>query len=487
MGCSPSKSKSSIVIDSIKPLKSDLNLVHINQKKFLDEYHVEKTLGSGSYGEVRTVVHKLTGQQRAVKLFRKDIDFDNSYQKVKNEIEILKSLHHPCIIKIYEYFEDNKRVYIILEKCNGGELFDMITKNSNLNENTSAIICKQIFSAVGYMHDNYIVHRDIKPENILLEEVEDFVNIKIIDFGTSTKFMPDVALYELAGSPFYMAPEVIKKKYSKECDMWSCGVILYILLSGYPPFDGKDNSEIMKNVKAGNFSFEKSIWTHVSAQAKDLIQKLLCPSSKRLTASEALSHPWITSLGSYPKPDSNLIFSIKSNLRQFQSRNKLHDAIISFISTQIISSQETKELRLLFKSLDANGDGKLSKEELMNGFQSGLEANQDFVAGIMERVDTDKNGFIDLEEFLVAALNQKTLFSRENIKKAFDMFDLNGNGKISSTELQTVLGTGNTNSNDIWFDIVERMKKNSNYEIDFDEFCNLLFLINFCNKYINAY
>lgn len=469
MGCSPTRKANENLIQIEQTGLSTFNLVHANEKSFLELYRVESYLGTGSFGEVRTVIHKLTGQERAVKLFRKSLDDYKSYLKVKNEIQILKTLHHPCIIKIFEYFEDDKRLYIVLEKCNGGELFDMITEKTNLNENTSAIICKQIFSAVAYMHENNIIHRDIKPENIMLEETEDYVNIKIIDFGTAIKSSGS-RFVELVGSPFYIAPEVVDGNYSIECDMWSCGVILYILLSGYPPFDAKNSNDILKKIKQGKYSFSKPIWEIVSNEAKDLITKLLCPADIRLTAGQALCHPWIKSLGSYPKPQRLQLDFLKNNLKEFHSRNKLHNAITAFISNQIISSRETKELRALFKSLDSNGDGKLSKEELLAGF----EGNHDLISAIMRSVDADKNGFIDLDEFLVAAVNQKTLLSRENMKKAFDMFDLDGSGTISFDELQTVLGVGTNIGKSIWEDIMKKKQKKNEQELSFQEFCGIL-------------
>ena len=152
----------------------------------------------------------------------------------------------------------------------------------------------------------------------------------------------------------------------------------------------------------------------------------------------------------------------------------MHRAITNFIGTQVISSQETRKLRELFKSLDTNGDGKLSKEELLNGFNKEGENQLEFITYIMNRVDTDRNGYIDLDEFLVAAVNQNTLFSRENMKKAFDMFDLDGSGKISYEELQTVLGVGNNSGKSIWLEIINKAHKVITEEINFQEFCEII-------------
>ena len=246
------------------------------------------------------------------------------------------------------------------------------------------------------------------------------------------------------------------------------------MLSGYPPFDGKNNIEIFNKIRTGKYSFDNPIWKSVSDGAKNLITNLLCPADRRLTASQSLEHDWIQSLGSYPIPDSDLIDSLKGNLKEFHSRTKLHRAITNFIGTQVISSQETRKLRELFKSLDTNGDGKLSKEELLNGFNKEGENQLEFITYIMNRVDTDRNGYIDLDEFLVAAVNQNTLFSRENMKKAFDMFDLDGSGKISYEELQTVLGVGNNSGKSIWLEIINKAHKVITEEINFQEFCEII-------------
>ena len=264
MGCSPSKDMIKHIVPS-EPLNTNLlksspdAFVTFNSKAFSEVYKVGKLLGKGTYGDVREATHKLTGQERAVKIFRKDLETQESYLKVKNEISILRKINHPIIIKIFEYFEDDKKVYIVLEKCEGGELFEEIFKNKYLRSNTAAIICKQLFSAIAYMHENMIIHRDLKPENILLDEKEDFLNLKLIDFGSATHFTPNKKLTDLVGSAFYIAPEVLKFNYNEKCDLWSSGVILYILLCGIPPFSGNTNEEIVNKIKKGVYAFDGPI------------------------------------------------------------------------------------------------------------------------------------------------------------------------------------------------------------------------------------
>lgn len=192
-----------------------------------------------------------------------------------NEINNLKDLDHPNIIKINEFFEDEKRYYIVTEICKGGELFDEIVEKGYFAEKDAAKLMKQILSCINYCHLNNIVHRDLKPENILLEKDKDFDKIKIIDFGTSLMFEKGVDIKEKLGTPYYIAPEVLKKKYGPKCDIWSCGVIAYIVMCGAPPFNGDSEKEIINKVKDGRVSFSSPIWNKISPEAKDFIEKLL--------------------------------------------------------------------------------------------------------------------------------------------------------------------------------------------------------------------
>jgi len=200
---------------------------------------------------------------------------------------------------MYEFFEDEKRYYIVTEICKGGELFDEIIARGKFTEKDAAILMKQVLSCVNYCHKNHIVHRDLKPENILLEQNKDFDQIKIIDFGTSLVYDSSKSLDEKLGTPYYIAPEVLNKKYNEKCDIWSCGVITYIILSGMPPFNGQSDQEIMKKVRIGKFSFSDPCWSNVSDKGKDFITKLLTYDvDQRPSAEVMLQHPWIVDFSS---------------------------------------------------------------------------------------------------------------------------------------------------------------------------------------------
>ena len=172
-----------------------------------------------------------------------------------NEITTLRGLDHPNIVKIYEYFEDEKRFYIVTDHIEGGELFDEIIDRGKFSEKEAAIVMKQLLSSIAYCHSHNIMHRDLKPENVLLEKSKEFDQIKVIDFGTALRYKPGQSFKETIGTPYYIAPEVLNHNYGKECDIWSLGVMAYIILSGVPPFNGATDAEIMSAIKTGKFHF----------------------------------------------------------------------------------------------------------------------------------------------------------------------------------------------------------------------------------------
>lgn len=247
----------------------------------------KKTLGSGTFGVVRKVKHIETGQKRACKVIaRKKIKNQERFQQ---EVEILQTLDHPHILKLYEYFEDEKNVYLITELCKGGELFDKIVEKEYFDEEYAARIFKQILKSINYCHGQNIAHRDLKPENFLFDSQDEDSDIKVIDFGLSkichSKNVGKIEKMKTrAGTPYYISPEVLAGNYDKACDLWSAGCILYILLCGYPPFFGDDDQEILRAVVKGTFDFDGEEWDDVSKEAKDLIKKLITKPEKRLTA-----------------------------------------------------------------------------------------------------------------------------------------------------------------------------------------------------------
>lgn len=348
-----------------------------NSGKLRDFYRIGKLLGQGAFGEVRMCVSRNSGETRAVKVLKKS-QMDAEEQKMLfNEINILRSLDHPNIVKMYEFFEDDKRFYIVTEICKGGELFDEIISRGKFTERDTAVLMKQLLMCVNYCHKNNVVHRDLKPENILLESNKDFDQIKIIDFGTSLTIDPSKTLDEKLGTPYYIAPEVLNKKYNHKCDIWSCGVICYIIMSGVPPFNGGTDQEIMANVKKGVVKFSDACWSSISDKAKDFITKLLTMDvNTRLSAEDALTHPWIVEM-SASKVDSSMVQGAFSNLKTFRADVKLKQATYAFMASQLLSTKEKENLSKIFKAFDKNGDGKLSKQEIIEGYETHFGKSMD--------------------------------------------------------------------------------------------------------------
>lgn len=281
---------------------------------FAADYKMGKVLGEGAYGRVCLISHKKTEIIRAMKMIKKSSMKKEAKMELLTEVSILKMLDHPNIVKLTEIYEDERYYYLIQEYCSGGELFDKIQEFHSFSERQAAEYIRQVLSAIFYCHEKGIVHRDLKPENLLLESKKANAQLKVIDFGVSMKYKKGERMHEKYGTPYYIAPEVLNRNYDEKCDIWSCGVILYILLCGYPPFNGPTDVEIMKSVKCGKYTFDDPDWKNISKEAKSLISRMLTYSpSKRVSAKEALEDPWIKS-NSYTTPFHSNIFK---NIAQF--------------------------------------------------------------------------------------------------------------------------------------------------------------------------
>jgi len=412
-----------------------------NKGKIIDFYDLDKKkLGEGSYGSVCKARHKSTKMRRAVKTISK-AQMKN-VERFKQEIAIMKMMDHPNIIKLYESFEDHRSIYLVMELCEGGELFDSIIESGHFKEAQAAGLMQQIVRAIFYMHENHICHRDLKPENFLFSAKQPLEKtlLKIIDFGLSCKFEIGDVLSTKAGTPYYVAPQVLSGKYDHMSDLWSCGVIMYVMLCGYPPFYGDTDAEVLSKVRLGNFSFNAADWKNVSEDAKNLIRHLLKMNPKdRYTAEQALNHEWIKDKA--PKA-SNLTLQqgFVDNLRNFRSQNKLQKAALHIIAGQL-NEEQIKALREIFTQLDGNGDGLLTAAEMKEGLKrSNLKDIPQDLAEILEGIDADGSGVIDYTEFLAATLDKRSFLKEEVCWSAFRVFDANGDGKISPEELKAVLG-----------------------------------------------
>ena len=438
----------------------------------INEYYniLPGSLGKGSFAEVKKAYHIPTGTYRAVKIINKSVLSPSEQTGLKNEIQVLKRLSHPNIVKVFEFFENDSYLYISMELLAGGELFDKINKRKRFSEKKAATYFYQILSGVHYLHKHQIVHRDLKPENILFDDQ----TLKIVDFGTSKIYDANKNMKRFKGTPFYIAPEVLKGTYTDKCDVWSCGVILYIMLTGCAPFNGSKDEEIFNRILKGYYTLNRPEFRNVSQEAKDFIRRLLTyDAEERITIEEALNDLWFKKI--IEAKEKKFDRSILLNIKKFNAKTKLQKAIYYFMANHMANKADEMKLIKTFQCLDANHDGILTKQELYEGFRkSEARISDSSISDIIERVAFDNKDSIEYNEFLAAAIDKEKLLSEDKIKLCFKMFDHDGNGKISLKELQymfnqTILGESGALHN-----FFKTVKLNENRELDYDEFRNIL-------------
>lgn len=262
--------------------------------KIGSRYKMGELLGEGGYSQVKLAVDLVTKEKVAVKIVKRVGIDPSDEQALRDEVQILKELDYPNITKLYEFFEEPKSFYVVLEYLEGGELFDRIVKKAFYNEKEARDLVFILLKTIKYLHDKGIVHRDLKPENLLLKSKDNDAEVTLADFGFATYSKGD-DITNQCGTPGYIAPEILKcVPYGKTVDMWSFGVILYILLGGYPPFHDENQRALFKKIIKGDYEFHHDYWSGVSDEAKQLIQGLLTVDPKlRLTVDQALAHPWL--------------------------------------------------------------------------------------------------------------------------------------------------------------------------------------------------
>lgn len=444
-------------------------------KRIDDLYNVaKKQTGKGSYGAVFVATHKLNSEKRAVKVIEK------KHYNAK-EIGVMKTMDHPNICKLFETFEDKKKMYLVVELCEGGELFDVIINaKTTFTEKQAAFVMQSMFRSLNYLHSNGLTHRDLKPENFLVMEkvtgaegsqIQD-TTVKLIDFGLATTCKPGQFLTTKAGTPYYVAPEVLAGSYTESADMWSLGVIMYIILCGYPPFNGESNPQILDNVRRGQVSFPSAEWRNISGDAKDLIKSLLNKDYHvRCTAGKALEHIWIAAKA--PQAGAVAISAtFVDNLRSFRSLNQLKKTALQVIASNV-KETEIRALQETFISMDKNGDGSVTLQELTGALDTaGLLESVPDLNDIVSGIDANNSGVIDYREFLAATLDRHSILQDSVLWQAFASFDKDDDGKISRQELQDVLADDGVKS--MFAEELERVMKevdtNGDGVIDYEEF-----------------
>ena len=516
------------------------NFIIQRTKNISDVYEKVQFLGQGAFGSVYKVVRKNSGTREIIRALKEiskesmDVNEDNK-EEIKNEIEVLKNIDHPNIMKIFEFFEDEKNLYLVNEFCGGGDVAGMNDKYGLFPEFFLKYVMFQVFLAISFLHSNKVVHGDIKRENIafvylgknkdkkefdqffktifkdkdLQEELNDAPGIgnlsdkaqkiieeicnyetKILDFGSAkmkAKGKNNEKLSGVTGTVYYCSPEVVKDKYDFECDEWSCGVMMYILLTGHPPFDGEDEDKIFDNILKQELNLDAPELRNVSEPCKDLINQLLKKNpNKRIKAEDALKHEFfITGInignllkGKYKENSDYLkkMFNKNTKLRG-KKNSKFRDMVIAYIALNFSDQNEEKKAKQIF--MEMSGGNKhflITKETFVTRLEKvfkGLTKSE--IEDLFDSIDENETGNIEYEELIRALTDKEKLLNDKNLKEAFNFFDKDGSGSITWNEIaEIVYPEGIIPKNTIKEFLNEIGEQDENMKIDYFEFKKIL-------------
>ncbi|KAL2552665.1 Calcium-dependent protein kinase 16 [Forsythia ovata] len=415
-------------------------------KDFDNRYTIGKLLGHGQFGYTYVAIDKSNGDRVAVKKIEKNkMVLPIAVEDVKREVKILKALAgHENVVQFHNSFEDDSYVYIVMELCEGGELLDRILskKDSRYTEKDAAIIVRQMLKVAAECHLHGLVHRDMKPENFLFKSPKEDSPLKATDFGLSDFIRPGKKFQDIVGSAYYVAPEVLKRKSGPESDVWSIGVITYILLCGRRPFWDKTEDGIFKEVLRNKPDFRRKPWPSISNAAKDFMKKLLVKDPRaRLTAAQALSHPWVREGGE--ASEIPLDISVLNNMRKFVKYSRLKQFALRALASTL-DEEELADLRDQFDAIDVDKNGSISLEEMRQALAKDLpwKMKDSRVLEILQAIDSNTDGLVDFSEFVAATLHVHQLEEHNSEKwqqrsrAAFEKFDVDRDGFITTEELK---------------------------------------------------
>lgn len=418
-------------------------------------YNIDsREVGAGGYGRVFVAEDKeIKGRVVAIKKVQADsremrLSFDR-------EVSLMKELDHPNICKILETYLNGRTLWVVMEYCEGGEVFDKIVTCGKIPENESADILRQVVGALLYAHNRGIAHRDLKPENVCFCEKGTGGLVKVIDWGVSCHFNA-AGMRSAVGSTTYAAPEVldahVKGEYFAACDLWSFGVMAYVMLSGKPPFWGQPAEELRKMYKE-QYPMHDALWQGISPDAKDMIRRLIrADPAKRLTIQATAKHPWLQGRRSQMdngEVSEQVSLEVLTNMRDFSKTSHFFSICAASVAKQL-DHKSLQDIQRVFSEMDINGDGVLELREVRAGFERifGKDSEQQqSVEELFARLDLDGSGMIDYTEFCAAGIgigergNTERHANYENaIRAAFKSFDIiDDNGRVTKEEIKRVL------------------------------------------------
>ncbi|KAH8493238.1 hypothetical protein H0E87_022474 [Populus deltoides] len=481
----------------IRVLKdSSVPLSH--RPRISDKYILGRELGRGEFGITYLCTDRENKEALACKsISKRKLRTAVDIEDVRREVAIMSTLpEHPNIVKLKATYEDYENVHLVMELCEGGELFDRIVARGHYSERAAAHVARTVAEVVRMCHANGVMHRDLKPENFLFANKKENSALKAIDFGLSVFFKPGERFSEIVGSPYYMAPEVLKRNYGPEVDVWSAGVILYILLCGVPPFWAETEQGVALAILRGVIDFKREPWPQISESAKSLVRQMLEPDPrKRLNAQQVLEHPWLQNAKKAPNVPLGDI--VRTRLKQFSVMNRFKKKALRVIAEHL-TVEEVEVIRDMFALMDTDNDGKVTYEELRTGLRKvGSQLAEPEIKMLMEvwlppsdahitvfslpstvdflTADVDGNGVLDYGEFVAVTIHLQKMENDEHFRRAFMFFDTDGSGYIELDELRGALADeyGETD-NDVLNDILREVDTDKDGCISYEEFVAMM-------------
>ncbi|XP_010439398.1 PREDICTED: calcium-dependent protein kinase 15-like [Camelina sativa] len=437
-------------------------------------YTLDHELGRGQFGITYSCKEISTGNVYACKsILKRKLMRKQDRDDVKREIQIMQHLSgQENIVEIRGAYEDRQSIHLVMELCGGNELFDRIIAQGHYSERAAAGVIRSILNVVHICHFMGVIHRDLKPENFLLASTDENAMLKATDFGLSV-FIEEGKVYrDIVGSAYYVAPEVLRRSYGKEIDVWSAGIILYILLCGVPPFWAENEKGIFDEVLKGEIDFKSQPWPSISESAKDLVRKLLTKDpKKRISAAQALEHPWIRG---GEAPDKPIDSAVLSRMKQFRAMNKLKKLALKVIA-ESLSEEEIKGLKTMFANMDTDKSGTITYEELKTGLaRLGSKLTEAEVKQLMEAADVDGNGTIDYIEFISATMHRYRFDRDEHVFKAFQYFDKDNSGFITMDELESAMKEYGMGDEASIKEVIAEVDTDNDGRINYEEFCAMM-------------
>ena len=453
-----------------------------------DDYSVDmskQSLGEGSFGEVLLGVQLATGKRVAIKRVKPSVHnadgvgLAGSKLRLQNKARVHEEAHimkllkgHDRVIQLLDHCEDEAGwVYIIMNLAEGGDLMKYVLQSKRFTERVAAYLFKQMVEAVRFCHSVGVVHRDLKPENMLFQAKTGDAQLMLADFGLAHVLRsPSDVITDAVGSAYFIAPEMFARKYGPECDTWSLGVILYLLLSGTVPFGAhaKRARDVYRSIRHDSLKFKKKVWSGISAGARELLVGLLDKDpARRYTLDYAAQHPWVTGSA----PDTLLDPSVLAQLTKFDADNKLRQAVLQLVATRI-SAEQLAQLRQQFHAVDRDTDQALSVDELHAALMAvGMDATAEQVHALMQRLDVDGDGLLDLNEFLGITAEFQLMQHQRQIWETFQELDKDKNGTISAAELRTVMKDSTAEQVRTW---MAEYDTNGDGLLQYEEFVNMM-------------